>query len=38
MTKEKRNFSISHTVLELWSVKIFTTRGRLTMQALFSCS
>jgi len=34
MTKEKRIFSLSHTVLELWPVKIFTTRWRFTMWAL----
>jgi len=35
MTKEKRIVLISHTVLELWPVEIFTTRWRFTMQALF---
>jgi len=40
MAKEKRIFSSSHTVLELWPVEIFTTstRWRFIMRALLFCS
>jgi len=31
MTKEKIFFSISHAVLDLWPVEVFTTTWRFTM-------